>query len=58
MSLVSDGDSKTMSLILNEQPYGTEREDEVKKMDCVGHVQKEHGNCSSESQDSVPWTKA
>ena len=39
MSLVSDGDSKTMLLILNEQPYGTEREHEVvKKMDCVGHV--------------------
>ena len=40
MSLVSDGDSKTMSLLQQEAPYGA---DQVTKMDCVGHVQKRIG---------------
>ena len=39
--LISDGDSKTHSLLLQEQPYGSDQL--VQKMDCVGHVQKRMG---------------
>ena len=39
--LISDGDSKTHSLLLKEQPYGADHF--VEKMDCVEHVQKHMG---------------
>ena len=39
--LISDGDSKTHSLLLQKQPYGEDQP--VEKMDCVGHVQKRMG---------------
>ena len=39
--LISDGDSKTHSLLLREQPYGGDHL--MQKMDCVGHVQKRMG---------------
>ena len=39
--LISDGDSKTHSLLLKEQPYGSDHP--VEKVDCVGHVQKRMG---------------
>ena len=42
-SLISDGDSKTYALLLKEKPYGSRAEDQVVKMDCVGHVQKRMG---------------
>ena len=42
-NLISDGDSKTHSLLLQEQPYGPETDHQVEKMDCVGHVQKRMG---------------
>ena len=38
--LISDGDSKTHALLLEEQPYGSTL---VEKCDCVGHVQKRMG---------------
>ena len=41
--LISDGDSKTHALLLEEQPYGPEPDVQVQKMDCVGHVQKRMG---------------
>ena len=41
--LVADGDSKTHALLLREQPYGFEPENQVRKLDCVGHVQKRLG---------------
>lgn len=43
MNLVSDGDSKTMSLLQQEMPYRPDPDHQVKKMDCVGHVQKRMG---------------
>ena len=43
MNLVSDGDSKTMSLLQQEMPYGPDSDHQVKKMVCVGHVQKRMG---------------
>ena len=39
--LISDGDSKTHSLLLNEQPYGSDCL--VEKLDCIGHVKKRMG---------------
>ncbi len=39
-NLISDGDSKTHSLIPEEQPYGPETDNQIKKKDCVGHVLK------------------
>ena len=36
--LISDGDSKTFSLLTSLQPYGPEHP--VEKLNCVGHVQK------------------
>ena len=42
-SLVSDGDSKTMSMLQKELPYGTDPDHQVKKLNCVGHVQKRMG---------------
>ena len=39
--LISDGDSKTHSMLLQIQPYGEDHV--VEKMDCVGHVQKRMG---------------
>ena len=39
--LISDGDSKTHSMLLQRQPYG--KDHLVEKMDCVGHVQKRMG---------------
>ncbi len=44
--LVSDGDSKSHSMILEAQPYGTNLE--VKKKDCVRHVQKRMGTALRE----------
>ena len=43
MNLVSDGDSKTMSLLQQEMPYGPDPDHQVKKMVCVGHVRKRMG---------------
>ena len=39
--LISDGDAKTHSLLLTEQPCGPDNL--VEKADCVGHVQKRMG---------------
>ena len=39
--LISDGDSKTFSLLSRLQPYGQEHP--IQKLDCVGHVQKRLG---------------
>ena len=44
MNLISDGDSKAHSMILAEQPYGASDDVQVKKLDCVGHVQKRLGS--------------
>ena len=44
--LVSDGDSKTHKLILEKQPYDSSVE--VKKKDCVGHIQKRMGSALRE----------
>ena len=41
--LISDGDSKTFALLSREQVYGTDAENQVEKLDCVGHVQKRLG---------------
>ena len=41
--MVSDGDSKTFSLLTRESVYGTDPENQVEKLDCVGHVQKRLG---------------
>ena len=41
--LISDGDSKTFSLLCREKVYGGEPDDQVAKLDCVGHVQKRLG---------------
>ena len=38
--LISDGESKTSALLSRKQVYGTDPEDQVEKLDCVGHVQK------------------
>ena len=38
--LISDGDSKTHTLLLEEKPYGSTL---MEKCDCVGHVQKRMG---------------
>ena len=39
--LISDGDSKTFSLLTSLQPFGQEHP--IQKLDCVGHVQKRLG---------------
>ena len=39
--LISDGDSKSHSLILESQPYGSSCK--VEKKDCIGHIQKRMG---------------
>ena len=44
MNLISDGDSKWDGMILEEQPYGSDPDQQVKKLDCVGHVQKRLGS--------------
>ena len=36
--LISDGDSKSLSLVLEQKPYGVSCV--VEKRDCIGHVQK------------------
>ena len=41
-TLIADGDSKTYNLITEKKPY--DREVEVKKFECVGHVQKRMEN--------------
>lgn len=46
--LISDGDSKTHSLLLEEQPYGSDPSDQVEKKDCIGHVQKRLGTALHE----------
>ena len=40
--LISDGDSKTFSLLSSLQPYGQEHP--IQKLDCVGHVKKRLGS--------------
>ena len=42
-SLISDGDSKTFSLLESKQVYGTDPDDKIVKLDCIGHVQKRLG---------------
>ena len=42
-SLISDGDSKTFSLLESKQVYGTDSDDKIVKLDCIGHVQKRLG---------------
>ena len=44
--LISDGDSKSHNLIVEQQPYGEEHQ--VEKMDCIGHVQKRVGTALRE----------
>ena len=39
-SLISDGDSKTFSILENEQEYGSHPDDKVVKLNCIGHIQK------------------
>lgn len=39
--LISDGDSKTHSILPKEQPYGSDHP--VEKVHCIGHVQKHMG---------------
>ena len=41
VTMVSDGDSKAFSSIASSNPYGDEHP--VKKLDCMGHVQKRMG---------------
>ena len=41
--MVSDGDSKTHSLLVREGVYSSDLDDQVEKLDCVGHVQKRLG---------------
>ena len=42
-SLISDGDSKTFSLLESEQVYGSDPDDKVVKLDYIGHIQKRLG---------------
>lgn len=44
--LISDGDSKSHTLILEQQPYGSSCL--VEKRDCIGHVQKSMGSALCE----------
>ena len=39
-SLISDGDSKTFSLLQSEHVYGDGDDDQIVKLDCIGHIQK------------------
>ena len=41
--MISDGDSKTHSFLISESVYGSEPENQVQKLDCIGHVQKRLG---------------
>ena len=43
MKFIGDGDSKSYSNVLEIKPYGDEPENQVKKLNCVGHVQKRMG---------------
>lgn len=45
-SLISDADSKTFSMLQEQQPYGQNYP--VEKKDCVGHVQKRLGTALRE----------
>ena len=38
--LISDRDSKTFSLLSQEQVYGPNPEKQIEKVDCIGHIQK------------------
>ena len=38
--LIGGGDSKTFALLQKENVYGVEEDDQVAKLDCIGHVQK------------------
>ena len=40
-SLIGDGDAKTHALLLEDKPYGDKCD--VKKLDCIGHIQKRMG---------------
>lgn len=40
---ISDGDSASFSALKKAKPYGGGEEDEIIKLDCVGHVQKRLG---------------
>ena len=39
-SLISDGDSKTFSLLQSKNIYGDGDGDKIEKLDCIGHIQK------------------
>ena len=41
--IISDGDSKTFALLSRERVYRADKEKQVEKLDCVGHVQKRLG---------------
>ena len=40
-SYISDGDTKSFSILSAEQPYGNDHK--IEKLDCIGHVQKRLG---------------
>lgn len=52
--LISDGDAKTHSLILREQPYGTDHT--VEKMDCRS-CSEENGHCPTQSKAGAQGRK-
>ena len=43
MKFVGDGESKSYDSVLEAKPFGVEPENQVGKLDCVGHVQKRMG---------------
>ena len=44
--LISDGDSKSHNLLIQQKPYGEEHQ--VEKKDCIGHIQKRMGTALRE----------
>ena len=51
--LISDGDSKTFSLLRNEDVYGAEGDDQVAKLHCIGHGTETSRNFSTEFKSTI-----
>ena len=42
-TMISDGDSSSFLALEQEQPYGTDRDKQVHKEECINHVSKRLG---------------
>ncbi|GFO41151.1 hypothetical protein PoB_006765600 [Plakobranchus ocellatus] len=57
MRYIGDGDTNSLRKVHDSQPYGPEEENQIEKIECVGHVQKRMGTRLRKFKDSYKSKK-